>query len=151
MALTAAQIATLKTEVTTDLRGYGFLALYQGGNDTGLAAALNLPRDGTNGGPAISLNRGTILAQDLVEAIVQSEMPANASQRDWLIMVASGARVRVDEGSTARAGLLAIFMAGTTTRANFLTAAVRPGSRAEELFGREVRVSADDIVLVRQS
>ena len=113
MALTTAQYQALKAEITTDPRAYGWAALYNAGNNTGLAAALNLPRTGANGGPAISLNRGTISAQELVEAIVQSEMPSNANQRDWLIMVAAGARVRVDTGSTARSGLLAIFGAAT--------------------------------------
>lgn len=152
MALTTAQIAALKTEIQTDPRGYGWAAPYNAGNDTGLAAALNQPRDGSAGtGPAISINRGYIDAQELVEAIVQSEMPSNASQRDWLIMVASGDRVRVDTGSTARSGLLAIFGAATVTRANLTAASTRAGSRVEELFGRDVAASADDIARVRQS
>lgn len=152
MALTTAQIATLKTEITTDPRAYGWPALYNAGNDTGLAAALNQPRDGTAGtGPAISINRGYITSQELVEAVVQSEMPASANQRDWLIMVTQGDRVRVDTNSTARTGLLAIFGAATATRANLTAASSRPGSRAEELFGRDVAVSADDIARARQS
>ena len=150
--LTTTQTTQLKAEITTDPRGYGWPALYNAGNDSGLADALNRPRDGAAGtGPAISVNRGYIDAQELVEAIVQSEMPSNAAQRDWLIMVASGARVRVDAGSTARAGLLAIFGAATVTRTNLTAAASRAGSRVEELFGLAVAVSADDIARARQS
>jgi hypothetical protein len=119
--------------------------LITAGNDTGLVSMLNLVRDGTNGGPLITVNRGTITAQELVEAVVQSEMPANANQRDWLIMVASGDRVRVDTNSTARAGLLAIFAAGTQTRTNLTAASSRNGSRAEELFGTYIVVDLNDV------
>lgn len=141
----------LKQEITTDPKGYGWITKWNAGDDTGLAADMNLPRTGSNGGPAISLNKGTISAQELVEAVVQSEMPSNASQRDWLIMVASGERVRVDAGSTARAGLLAIFGAATTTRANLTAASSRAASRIEELFGLGAAVGADDIGAARQS
>src|SRR5688572_25458887 len=122
---------TLRNEFLNDPRGYGYASLINSGNDEGLAEMINRLRDGAQGNvPAtptaaggaatgiIQVNRGTITTQELVECIVQSEMPSNASQRDWLIMVASGARVRVDVGSTARTGLLAIFGAATTTRAN---------------------------------
>ena len=151
MPLTTAQYQALKTEITTDPKGYGWAAKYNAGNDTGLAADMNLARTGSNGGPAISLNRGTVSTQELVEAIVQSEMPSNANQRDWLIMVASGERVRVDAGSTARAGLLAIFGAATATRANLTAVSSRAASRIEELFGLNVVVTADDIGIARQS
>lgn len=138
--------AALKAELTgADPRGYGYAALIAAGVYQTVADRLNLSRDGTNGGPAISINRGTIPTQELVEAVVQSEMPSNASQRDWLIMVASGVQVRVDAGSTARAGLLAIFGAATTTRANLTAASSRPGSRAEELFGAAVHITASDV------
>lgn len=156
MALTTAQLTTLRTEVQNDPRGYGYAALVSGGNYQGVADALNVTRDGSNpptnptaaGGSAngaISINRGYISTQELVEAVVQSEMPSAASQRDWLIMVTQGDRVRVDTGSTARAGLLAIFGAGTTTRTNLTAAASRNGSRSEELFGVNVVVAWQDV------
>jgi hypothetical protein len=150
-AVMAVNPVALKSEITTDPRGYGWAAKWNAGDDVGLAFDMNMPRTGSNGGPAISLNRGTISSQELVEAIVQSEMPSNASQRDWLIMVASGVRVRVDTNSTARTGLLAIFGAATTTRANLTAASARAASRIEELFGLGAVVSADDIGLARQS
>lgn len=141
----------LKQELQADPRAYGYAAVIATGVYANVAALLNAVRDGTTAAPngvvgaAISVNRGTISAQELVEAIVQSEMPTNASQRDWLIMVASGARVRVDTASTARAGLLAIFAAGTATRTNLTTVSSRPGSRAEELFGLGVAITGDDV------
>lgn len=135
----------LKTELQTDPRGYGYAAAIATGVYASVAELLNRLRDGTNGGAAISVNRGTISTQELVEAIVQSEMPANANQRDWLIMVTQGDRVRVDTASTARAGLLAIFAAGTATRTNLTAASVRVGSRAEELFGIGVNVTGSDV------
>jgi hypothetical protein len=59
-------------------------------------------------------------------------------------VVAAGSRVRVDTSSTARAGLLALFGAGTTTRTNLTASASRSGSRAEELFGTNVQVQPAD-------
>ena len=140
----AVQVAALKTELTTDPRAYGYAALLAAGNQTGLMNELNQIRDGTDGA-LISLNRGFISAQELVEAIVQSEMPASANQRDWLIMVCSGSRVRVDLVSTARAGLLAIFGAGTTTRTNLTAVSSRPSSRFEELFGIDGSCGLNDV------
>lgn len=148
MALTPAQLPQLKTELTTDPRGYGYAAALLVSDQTA-ADVINTVRDGTNVPPAIQVNKGTISTQELVEAVVQSEMPSNANQRDWLIMVASGARVRVDTGSTARAGLLAIFGSGTTTRTNLTNASQRLGSRAEELWGFGVVVTSGDVSLAR--
>jgi hypothetical protein len=139
----------LKTELTTDPRSYGYAAALAV-SDQAAADLLNVVRDGTNGGPAISVNRGTISSQELVEAVVQSEMPSNANQRDWLIMVASGERVRVDTGSTARAGLLAIFGAPTVTRANLTAVSQQVGSRGEELFGVGTVVTGSDVDAARQ-
>ena len=141
MALTLAQLAQLKTELETDPNGYGYAPHVASGSDNQLAALLNLAR------PAIRINRGFVSTQELVEAIVQSEMPSNANQRDWLIMVTQGDRVRVDTGSTARAGLVAIFGAATVTRANLLAISERDGSRAEQLFGRDVRVTDVEVGL----
>jgi hypothetical protein len=52
MALTAAQLAILKTELTTDPRVYGYAPMLppNPANWNGAAALLNLRRDGTNGG-----------------------------------------------------------------------------------------------------
>ena len=145
MALRPDLMDELAAEITSDPNGYGLVALRDAGNDQGISDALNLVRTGANGGPAITVNRGTISTQELVEAVVQSEMPTNASQRDWLIMLASGTRVRVDTGSTARAGLLAIFGAATTTRANLTAVSSRPGSRAEQLFGVGTQITNADV------
>jgi hypothetical protein len=146
MSLTTTQLAALTNEINTDPRAYGYSSLKATGNDQGLADALNLARDGTNIGPVISVNRGSISTQELVEAVVRSEMPASQADRDWLIMVSSGVRVRVDTGSTARAGLLGIFGVATTTRTNLTNVASKsPASRAEELFGVNVVVTPTDV------
>lgn len=159
MALTPAQTSTIAAELANNPRGYAYGAA---GDDAAAAAALNLVRDGTPGtvpanpgaagGQAngvVAVNRGTVSTQELVEAVVQSEMPANAAQRDWLIMLAASARVRVDAGSAARTGLQAIFGAATATRANLSAASVRNGSRAEELLGIDVTVDALDVAAAR--
>jgi hypothetical protein len=41
-------ITALRTEITTDPRGYGYAALYGAGNDQAVADLMNLVRDGTN-------------------------------------------------------------------------------------------------------
>jgi hypothetical protein len=153
MSLTSAQYVALKSELNTDPRAYGYAGPIAAGADGLLSQMLNHVRDGATAPPAgatgaaISINKGTISSQELVEAVVQSEMPANASQRDWLLMVASGVRVRVDVGSTARSGLLAIFGGATVTRANLTAASSRNGSRAEELFGVNVQLTDLDVAI----
>jgi hypothetical protein len=47
--MTAAQLATLKTELQTDPRGYGYASLVALGSDEGLAQLLNVVRDGSVG------------------------------------------------------------------------------------------------------
>jgi hypothetical protein len=136
MAIAPEQLPALKTELTTDPTGIGYAQM----DATQREAAINLPRAG------ISVNRGTIPPQELVEAVVRTEMPTNAADRDWLLMVVAGERVRVDTGSAVRSGLLAIFGAATTTRANLTGASSKtPASRAEQLFGINAVVSYNDI------
>src|SRR5690242_9699909 len=55
--LTAAQIATLKTELQTDPRGYGYNAAAR--NDTDMASRINAVRDGSNPPASPSVNLGT--------------------------------------------------------------------------------------------
>ena len=64
MALTAAQLALLKTELETDPNAYGYAPFVASGADNQLEALLNLPR------AAIRINRGFVSTQELVEAIV---------------------------------------------------------------------------------
>ena len=49
MGLSPAQLATLKTELSTDPRGYGYATNWAAGNDGGLTPIINLIRDGTAG------------------------------------------------------------------------------------------------------
>jgi hypothetical protein len=160
--LTATQLAALKSELLTDPRGYG----YAGKQDTDIETALNTVRDGTagtvpanptGGSPAglasgvITVNKGSISTQDLVECVVQSEMPTNAASRDWLLMVCAGERVRVDAGSTTRTGLLALFAQNSTTRTALTAIATKPGSRAEELLGVGVTPTYLDVAAARNA
>jgi hypothetical protein len=134
--LTNAQLITLKAEIIKPA--------YNGMQDGDLAAALNTPN------AAISVNRGTIDTQTLVECILRADMPAAAADRDWLLMVCSGTRVRVDTGSVARAGLLALFNNAATTKANLTAAATKtPASRAEEMFGIDQIVDDIDVAKAR--
>lgn len=154
--LTAAQLLALKNEINNDPRGYGFVALNAAGNDQGISDNINTVRDGTNpptnptaaGGNAdghISINKGSISTQDLLEALTETDVAAlTQGQRDWIMLVASGTRVRVDSGSSARAGLLALFSSGTSHN-NLIATATRNGSRAEELFGVNTVITIADI------
>lgn len=162
MALTPAQYQTLKTELLTDPRGYGYAPLRTSGSDNALADLLNLVRDGTNTGPAIPIRRVDVLSKELWEAIDVGDMTAlpgsptaaqlstERRQLAWLTGLPAIPRIRLlnDDGSNTPAvtNLLAIFpVSGTRTRITAL--ASRNGSRAEELFGRDTRITDTDVAI----
>lgn len=161
MALTPAQYVALKSELNNDPRAYGYAPLRTSGSDNALADLLNLVRDGTNG-TAIPIRRADIASKELWEAIDVTDMTAlpgaptatqlSAERRQlaWLTGLPAIPRIRLlnDDGSNtpAVANLLAIFPAsGTRTRLTAL--ASRNGSRAEELFGRDVRLTDADVAI----
>lgn len=149
--------AQLRAECLTDPAALGLTALFAAGADAAVAAALNHPRDGTtpppagNLGAAITVTKDFVSTQELVEAVVQSEMPSNASQRDWLLMVASSQRVNVQAGSATRAGLLAIFPAGSASRTSITALAQRTGTRAEQAWGVPCRITDADVAAARNA
>lgn len=161
MPLTTAQIAQLKSELTTDPTGLGLTALYTAGNDQGAADALNLRR------ATVTIRRADIAAKELWEAIDVADMtalPASPTaaqlsterrQLAWLSGLPNIGALRLlnDDGTNAPpvANLVAMFAAGTLTRTRITALGTRQGSRAEQLFGRDVAVSADDIARARQS
>lgn len=167
MTLTPAQYQALKTELNADPRAYGYAPLRASGSDNALADLLNLVRDGTNIGPAIPIRRADISSKELWEAIDVADMTAlpgspsvaqlSAERRNlaWLSGLPAIPRLRLlnDDGSNtpAVANLLAIFPA-SPTRTRITALASRNGSRAEELFGRDTRLTdADVAVALRQT
>lgn len=154
--------AQLKQEIVTDARAYGWPALYNAGNDTALAAALNLARTGANGGPAISIKRPDIGANELLEAVDIRDFPAAPAQvsnnqlaASWFESVTQFPRLRLlnENGTNTRVRTNLNRLLGDTngSQARLDALAVKAGSRAEELFGFGTVVSADDIAIARQS
>lgn len=141
----------LKAELLSDPNAYGYAPLIAAGNDVGLAALLNEVRAG------ITIRRRDIAPQELLEAIDVRDftMPAAivtptlaASWLESALQIQSGAlRLLTDAGVATRVkGNLDRLLGntqGTQDRLNAL--AVRTGSRAEQLFGTDTRVTHQDI------
>lgn len=159
MSLTATQIATLKTELTTDPRGYGYSAAQR--NDQSMADKLNLIRDGSAGtvpsnptaagGQAsgiISEYRKDIAVREIIAAIAPADFAALTQlQCAKLSLQFAGTGMVIDATNAntrgSFAGIFSGMSAATTNAINAL--ASRSGSRAEELFGVGVSVSIDDV------
>lgn len=125
--------ATLKTELTTDPNGYGYVTtpITEAVGEYN-ARKLNEVRAG------ISVNRTVIPAHEVIEAIVAADWTAlSQAEKDRISLVISAGDINV-QGTNTRAAFLQAFGAGTTTRSNLVALQTRPGSRAEQLFGQSV-------------
>jgi hypothetical protein len=163
----AINYTALKTELETDPIGYGYAPFYAAGDNGALADMLNLVRDGTNGGPAISIRKSDVASKDIWEAIAIDDFPAlpanpNNTQLSterrslsWLEGLANIQTIRLlnNDGSNTPviANLQGIFPAGTGTRNRLIALASRNGSRAEQLFGANVRLTNEDIAKAREA
>jgi hypothetical protein len=117
---------------------------------------------------SITIRRTDVSSEELLEAINVADfapLPANFntltpqvqaptldtrnSYRAWLTGLFSVGTVRLlnDDGTDTQivTNLKAIFPTNTTTYTRLVALASRNGSRAEQLFGRNVRVTSDDI------
>lgn len=149
MALTTAQLPTLKTEIDTDPNGYGLVALRNAGNQQGIADALNLPR------AAIPMRRDDVAGWELQEAIDLADLQPSANALNnplaaaylQSVLIATRNRIQTDAGVATRiktnVDALVRNTAGSQARVNAL--ATRPGSRAEQLFGRDTRIDNTDV------
>lgn len=136
----------LTTEIQTDPNGYGYAALVAEGNDQGVADLLNLPRDGaTAPGAPITVYRNDVRRAELIGALVVSDYDALTAARRDLMNAILQLEVVDATNATLRGNLAAVFGAGTTTRANLVSAAQRAGSRAEQLWGTGARVQHLDV------
>lgn len=134
----AINYTVLKTEILTVP---ALMTMINLGNHQGAADALNLPQ------AAITIRRGVIEAYELWEAINAGEYAGlTATERQRLQTILGMGRVNL-KGDNTRAALALMFGAGTATRANILALVDRQGSRAEQLFGLDTRISAADIAL----
>lgn len=155
--MTQAQLDQLETELTTDPRVYGYAAPLAAGNDAALADLLNQVRAG------ITLKRTDVGATELVQAInvadytsigatpTAAQLSTERRYLAWLATLAAlgEGRVRLqnDDGTDTpvTTNLKVMFASGTGTFTRIAALLTRTASRAEELFGRGVRVTSTDI------
>jgi hypothetical protein len=163
--MTAAQLATLKTELQTDPRGYGYASLVALGSDEGLAQLLNVVRDGSvgtvpstptaAGGAAsgiITVRRNDISGAEILQAVDPSSDGAaslTALQTAFFNAVATMRNlsfVNADGSDNAvLKNLKQCFTNNSGSRSNLGTISKRSGTRAEELFGTGVSIAAGDV------
>lgn len=163
--------AALRTEITTDPRGYGYAPFVASGNDQAVADRLNAVRDGTNpptnptaaGGTAngaISIKRPDCTPAEILEAIDVRDFASAPTgvasvplSQSWLESITQFAKVRLANAdgtktlSRKNIDRLVNDTQGSQTRLDAV--AVRNGSRAEELFGVGVVVTRDDVASAR--
>ena len=130
--------AALTSEITTDPAGIGY-GPFLNVNDQKVADLINQVR------PSITVFRNDLRGSEVFGAIVLAEYalltPANQSFINTMILTPT-----IDvTSSTIRSNIVAIFGAGTATRANLGGIAQRTGSRAEQLGGTGTVVSELDV------
>lgn len=129
-------LATLKEELA--LPAYAE-AIALGWNE-GIAAMLNAVDQ------AININRASVTTDEIIDAIAPADFAALTQLpllRLSIILQKENFSVK---GGNARQSLLDIFPAGATaTRTALAALRQRKGSRAEELFGVDVKVTSNDV------
>lgn len=134
-----AQRLALANEITLDPNGYGFAAEIATGNDTLIAEKLNLVRS------AIIVRRGVRTAIEVMNCITLAAWEALVVARQQYLIALVTPVEGVDlSHDTIRANLNTCFPVGPT-RTALLAAADRPGSRAEQLFGTDSRITPTDV------
>lgn len=133
----------LKTELETDPSGLGYAGPWAAGDNGTLTAILNEIR------PGITVEIAEADPQSVQACVVASEYAAisDVQRRAWGCIV--GLPTIPVKNAAIRAQILAIWAAGTATRANLAALQTRPGSRAEQLFGAGTVVSHQDIAKSR--
>lgn len=113
-------LATLKTEVTTDplARGYSTMS------DEQIADSLNTGNR--------TADRDTLTGGMVMSSIVRSEFAAlSAADKQYIQLIVSCGEMPIT--TTLKTEFGAVFGAGTATRTNLVALLKRTGSRAEEL------------------
>ena len=93
------------------------------------------------------IQRSFILPNEIIEQIVIAEWRAlSLEDRQYVDLLTALPSISTETGiSEVRDALLAIFIAGTTTRDNLIAVVQRQGSRAEVLWGENIFVSIGDV------
>lgn len=129
----------LKNELQTDPTTLGYAAPIAAGAFTPIVTLLNTVR------ATILIDRELIESYEIINATVTTEWAALSTAEKQRYQTITGAG-RVDSrNANVRAAFQAMFGAGTTTRANLTALLTRQGSRAEQLLGAGVIVTAEDI------
>jgi hypothetical protein len=143
----------LRAEIETDPRSYSYAPTADGSRDQPIADLLNLPRTGSNGGPAITIRRSDLTRQEVLEAIDVRDFisNANALQASYFESVTQSDNIRLirDDGSdtTLLANMVRAVNNTNGSQTRLRAMAVRAGSRAEELWGRDTFVTNVDVAL----
>lgn len=132
-------LTALKTEVQTDPTALGYAAYLATGSLSPIVDLLNAPRAG------VTVFRGVIPSYEIVNATEPTEWAALSSAEKQRYQTLTGAGQVDVSNANVRAAFSAMFAAGTATRAALVALASRVGSRAEQLFGAGVAVTADDV------
>ena len=127
-------LVALKAELVTDPSNVGYAALIAGDDWRGVEKVFNLPTGGQKRARALTPS-GTVKA-----SIVRGEWATLAPiDREYLTFLLAGEVIDVS-ATEVRAGLGAVFKAGTVSAGNLLLLLDRPGSRAEDIFGTQTVV-----------
>lgn len=159
MPLTPAQLPALKTELTTDPRGYGYAADITVGNVEALTRKLNLTRDGSTGTVPTNPTAGGGLASGIIRMNNESTDTGKiraavtfagfnglvTATQDWFVWLTSNGYVTVNAHLLQQlAGIptatSAIWAAADRTAMNAAMESIlrKFASRADELFATSV-------------
>lgn len=144
-------IAALKSEITNDPNGYGWAAIRVTGDTQALTTALNLYRDGTNGGPSISVKRRDINPQEVLEAVDTRDFKASPSalEASWFESITQYPTIRLvaEDGTDTRimSNFKRVLQNTNGSQTRVVALGMRAGSRIEQLFGTDMVASIDDV------
>lgn len=125
--------ATLKTEITSDPAGLGYL----GKTDVQVATLMNaVPSVNTD--TFRRLKRASIPTWEIVEATVLTEYDALSVAEKDRYKLLTGLGTINPRGPNVQSAFLKMFGSGTTTRANLSLLQWEAASRAQTLFGEPV-------------
>lgn len=133
----ALDLSALADEIRNDPEGFGYAEM--GGNGE-IRDALNATD------PSRPQNREDVGRKELSEAIVFSEFNTlSLAPRQYLTDVLLASAPIDANASEIVSAVQTIFAAAPLSLANFVALRTRDGSRAEELFGRGVKITVSNI------
>ena len=149
----AVVLSALRTELLTDPIQMGYSAFIATGNDNGLVDLLNSVAANASHGATSTVSVAQISVALLQNEVVASEyLVLSQAQRDlWNILLNATTGVVYVSNTNIRSQFLAIWSAGTTTRANLAALQTRQAARSEILFGENVLVNAIQVYQARVS